>query len=54
LQDLQASGYSSTDGAENFSSSLKLSEFGKKVEFEQPSNAKPLSQLFDDLFSGFE
>jgi hypothetical protein len=54
LQELQASGYSSTDGAENFSSSLELSEFGKKVEFEQPSNAKPLSQLFDDLFSGFE
>jgi hypothetical protein len=54
LQELQASGYSSTDGAENFSSSLELSEFGKKVEFEQPSDVKPLSQLFDDLFSGFE
>jgi hypothetical protein len=54
LEKLQSSGYSSTDGAENFTSSLELSDFGKKVEFEQPSDVKPLDQLFDDLFSGLE
>ena len=54
LQQLQASGYSSTDGAENFTSSLELSEFGKQVEFQPPAKAKPLDQLFEELFSGFE
>jgi hypothetical protein len=54
LQKLQASGYSSTDGAENFSSSLELSDFGKKVEFQQPADVEPLDQLFEDLFSGLE
>jgi hypothetical protein len=54
LQQLQASGYSSTDGAENFSSSLELSDFGKPVEFQPPGDAKPLDQLFEELFSGFE
>lgn len=54
LQQLQSSGYSSTDGAANFNSSLELSDFGKKVEFKQPTDVKPFDQLFDDLFSGFE
>jgi hypothetical protein len=54
LQELQASGYSSADGAENFTSSLELSDFGKRVEFQRPTDAKPLDQLFEELFSGFE
>jgi hypothetical protein len=54
LQELQASGYSSTDGAENFTSSLELSDFGKRVEFQRPADARPLDQLFEELFSGFE
>jgi hypothetical protein len=54
LQELQASGYSSTDGAENFSSSLELSDFGKRVEFQRPTDVKPLEQLFEEIFSGFE
>ncbi len=54
LQELQTSGFSSTDGAENFTSSLALSDFGKKVELQQPTDVRPLDQLFDELFSGFE
>ena len=54
LRQLQESGYSSTDGAENFDSTLELSDFGKSVAYEPPDNAKPLDQLFDDLFAGFE
>jgi hypothetical protein len=54
LSQLQESGYSSTDGAENFDSTLELSHFGKAVEYEPPDDAKPLDELFDDLFSGFE
>lgn len=54
LRQLQESGYSSTDGAENFVSTLELSDFGKAVEYEPPADAKPLDQLFDDLFPGFE
>ena len=54
LRQLQDSGYSSTDGAENFDSSLELSHFGKDVEYEPPADAKPLDELFDALFPGFE
>jgi hypothetical protein len=54
LRQLQASGYSSTDGAENFVSTLELSDFGKTVEYEPPEDAKPLDELFDDLFPGIE
>jgi hypothetical protein len=54
LRELQDSGYSSTDGAEDFDSSLELSDFGKSVEYEPPANAKPVDELFDDLFSAFE
>jgi hypothetical protein len=54
LRQLQDSGYSSSDGAENFDSTLELSHFGKDVEYEPPSDAKPLDELFDALFPGFE
>jgi hypothetical protein len=54
LRQLQDAGYSSTDGAENFKSTLELSDFGKAVEYEPPADAKPLDELFDDLFPGFE
>lgn len=53
LQELQTGGFSSTDGAENFSSSLELSDFGKPVNFQQPTDVKPFDQLFDQLFPGF-
>jgi hypothetical protein len=54
LRQLQEGGYSSTDGAENFDSTLELSDFGKTVEYDPPAEAKPLDELFDDLFPGFE
>jgi hypothetical protein len=54
LRRLQEGGYSSTDGAENFDSTLELSHFGKAVEYEPPDDAKPLDELFDALFPGFE
>jgi hypothetical protein len=54
LRELQEGGYSSTDGAENFDSTLELSDFGKTVKYEPPADAKPLDELFDALFSGFE
>jgi hypothetical protein len=54
LRQLQEGGYSSTDGAENFDSTLELSHFGKDVEYEPPDEAKPLDELFDALFPGFE
>jgi hypothetical protein len=53
LQELQAGGFSSTDGAENFSSSLELSDFGKPLNFQQPTDVKPFDQLFAQLFPGF-
>jgi hypothetical protein len=42
----------STSG--KFTLSLELSDFGKDVSFEAPKDAKPLSQLADQLFSAFE
>jgi hypothetical protein len=54
LRELRTSGFSSTDGAENFSSSLELSDFAKPVHFQQPAGAKPLDQLFEELLAGFE
>lgn len=54
LRQLQEGGYPSTEGAENFDSTLELSHFGKPVEYEPPADAKPLDELFEALFPGFE
>jgi hypothetical protein len=54
LQEMQASGVSRVNGAENFTATLELSEFGKHVEIHPPADFKPLDALFEQLFSGFE
>lgn len=41
-------------GAESFRSTLELSEFGKPVETKAPAEFRPLAELFEDLFGGFE
>jgi hypothetical protein len=53
LKEMQASGVSRFDGAENFTATLELSEFGKQVEIHPPADFKPLDALFEQLFSGF-
>jgi hypothetical protein len=53
LEEMQASGVSRFDGAENFTATLELSEFGKQVEIHPPADFKPLDALFEQLFSGF-
>jgi hypothetical protein len=40
--------------AGSFKASLELSEFGKPVDIQAPADFKPLDQLFQDLFAGFE
>jgi hypothetical protein len=54
LKAMHDSSSSSLQGAENFKSTLELSEFGKPVEISAPTNLKPLDALFEQLFSGFE
>jgi hypothetical protein len=53
LKEMEASGVSRFDGAENFTATLELSEFGKQVEIHPPDDFKPLDALFEQLFSGF-
>jgi hypothetical protein len=53
LKEMEASGVSRFDGAENFTATLELSEFGKQVEIHPPADFKPLDALFEQLFSGF-
>jgi hypothetical protein len=53
LKEMEASGVSRVDGAENFTATLELSEFGKRVEIQPPADFKPLDALFEQLFSGF-
>jgi hypothetical protein len=36
------------------SATLDLSDFGKEVSYEAPANYRPLEDLFDKLFGGFE
>jgi hypothetical protein len=54
LNQMQNSGYANIEGAENFTSTLVLSEFGKRVDIDLPTDFKPLDELFSQLFSGFE
>jgi hypothetical protein len=54
LGQMQNSGYANIEGAENFTSTLVLSDFGKRVEIDPPTEFKPLDELFSRLFSGFE
>jgi hypothetical protein len=54
LGEMQNSGYANIEGAENFTSTLVLSDFGKRVEIEAPTEFKPLDALFEELFGGFE
>jgi hypothetical protein len=53
LKEMEASGVSRFDGAESFTATLELSEFGKQVEIHPPADFKPLDALFEQLFSGF-
>jgi hypothetical protein len=53
LKEMEASGISRFDGAENFTATLELSDFGKQVEIHPPADFKPLDALFEQLFSGF-
>ena len=50
----QASGYADIVSGEDFTSTLVLSDFGKRVEIDPPADFKPLDELFSQLFSGFE
>jgi hypothetical protein len=52
LKDMEASGVSRFDGAENFTATLELSEFGKQVDIHPPADFKPLDALFENLFTG--
>jgi hypothetical protein len=52
LKDMEASGVSRFDGAENFTTTLWLSEFGKQVDIHPPADFKPLDALFENLFTG--
>jgi len=54
LKELQASDSGALGGAENFTATLELSDFGKKVEIHPPADFKPLDEFFSQLFSGFE
>ena len=54
LGQMENSGYANIEGAESFTSTLVLSDFGKRVEFDPPTEFKPLDELFSQLFSGFE
>jgi hypothetical protein len=54
LDRVQESDARAFEAAENFRSSLELSDFGKSVELHAPSDAKPLDALFEKLFGGFE
>jgi hypothetical protein len=50
----QANGYANVVSGEDFTSTLVLSDFGKRVEMDPPADFKPLDELFSQLFSGFE
>jgi hypothetical protein len=50
----QANGYTNVVSGEDFTSTLLLSNFGKRVEIDPPADFKPLDELFSQLFSGFE
>jgi hypothetical protein len=54
LKAMQDSDSSTLQGAENFESTLELSDFGKPVEVTAPPSFKPLDALFEQLFSGLE
>ena len=54
LKEMQATDSSALGGAENFTATLELSDFGKKVEIHPPADFKPLDEFFAQLFSGFE
>ena len=49
----QNGGYGNIVSGEDFTSSLVLSDFGKRVEIDPPADFKPLDELFSQLFSGF-
>ena len=54
LQRMQESDAAVFESAENFKSSLVLSDFGTDVELHAPGDVKPLDALFEKLFGGFE
>ena len=54
LGQMENSGYANIEGAENLTSTLVLSDFGKRVEIDPPAEFRPLDELFSQLFSGFE
>jgi hypothetical protein len=49
----QNGGYGDIVSGEDFTSSLVLSDFGKRVEIDPPADVKPLDELFSKLFAGF-
>jgi hypothetical protein len=53
LKEMQDSDSGTLGGAENFTATLELSEFGKQVEIHPPGDFKSLDALFEQLFSGF-
>jgi hypothetical protein len=52
LKEMQDSDSGTLGGAENFTATLELSEFGKHVEIRPPADFKPLDALFENLFAG--
>jgi hypothetical protein len=53
LKEMQEGGSGALGGAENFTATLELSDFGKRVEIHPPADFKPLDEFFSQLFSGF-
>lgn len=54
LKQMQDSGSSAFQGAENFDGTLQLSKFGEPVEIKPPASFKSLDALFEQFFSGIE
>jgi hypothetical protein len=52
LKEMQESDSGTLGGAENFTATLELSEFGKQVDIHPPADFKPLDALFENLFTG--
>jgi hypothetical protein len=53
LKEMQEGDSGALGGAENFTATLELSDFGKRVEIHPPADFKPLDEFFSQLFSGF-
>jgi hypothetical protein len=54
LEEMNSLGGGPLGDSANFKASVQLSDFGKPVEINPPSDFKPLDALFEQLFSGFE